>query len=604
MAGGERTVKVKFTGDPKGLNDAANDSADTMEKWGKRLDKASLVALAGFTALGVGLVHIAGQFDDAFDTIQTQTGAMGAQLDGLKNDFNSALKGSVGDTQQTADALAGLSARLNLTGQPLVDLTKQLVNLSHLTGADIPASVDSITRVFGDWSIATGKQSQALDELFRASQATGTGINEIATLVVQFGAPLRQLGFNFEQSITLLGKWQKEGVNTELVLGGLKKALGNFSKAGEDPVKALQAFIAEIQTAGSTAKANQIAIAELGVKAGPDFAAAVREGRFSYQELLDTVTNGQSTINQTTSDTADWQESLQMLKNDALLAVNDQATALFNFLDETAIPVLQSLFDWTQQNQGATSIILGTIIALGAAVLIGNVAWRAYYGILAITTAATKTATAAQWLWNLALDANPVGLLIIGIGLLVAGLIILALNVESIGKAFLWLGDKIFDFFGNIIGTVKSWVGSFTSVWDGIERIVTAPFKAAFNYIAFLWNNTIGRIGFTVPDWVPVVGGKNFQVPKIEMARFAGGGVAEAGRPYIVGERGPEVRFDGTPGRIVSNRQAREALGSGNDTYVVVQIGDRELRELVRAERVEADRETRQWVMATSGVAA
>jgi hypothetical protein len=73
----------------------------------------------------------------------------------------------------------------------------------------------------------------------------------------------------------------------------------------------------------------------------------------------------------------------------------------------------------------------------------------------------------------------------------------------------------------------------FNSIMNAAEK--------AFSWIARLWNNTFAKIKFTVPNWVPGLGGKGFAIPPIP--GFAEGGViqpqpggaivrvAEAGRP-------------------------------------------------------------------------
>lgn len=48
-----------------------------------------------------------------------------------------------------------------------------------------------------------------------------------------------------------------------------------------------------------------------------------------------------------------------------------------------------------------------------------------------------------------------------------------------------------------------------------VAEIVTAPFRAAFNAIADLWNRTIGSLEWTVPDWIPGLGGNRVEVPDI-----------------------------------------------------------------------------------------
>lgn len=87
----------------------------------------------------------------------------------------------------------------------------------------------------------------------------------------------------------------------------------------------------------------------------------------------------------------------------------------------------------------------------------------------------------------------------------------------------------------------RNLVSALRGIFGGIKDILFAPFKLAFNLIARAWNNTVGRLSFKVPGWVPLFGGNGFSVPKIPELAMGGtvfpsqGGtlvrVAEAGRP-------------------------------------------------------------------------
>ena len=44
---------------------------------------------------------------------------------------------------------------------------------------------------------------------------------------------MRLMGFSFQDTAALLAKWEKEGVNAELVMGSLRIAAGKFAKDGK-----------------------------------------------------------------------------------------------------------------------------------------------------------------------------------------------------------------------------------------------------------------------------------------------------------------------------------------------------------------------------------
>lgn len=66
-----------------------------------------------------------------------------------------------------------------------------------------------------------------------------------------------------------------------------------------------------------------------------------------------------------------------------------------------------------------------------------------------------------------------------------------------------------------VVDVVTGLAGRITGAMAGIADLITRPFKAAFNAIADLWNNTIGRLEWTVPEWIPGIGGNRVEVPDI-----------------------------------------------------------------------------------------
>src|SRR4029079_9209540 len=135
----------------------------------------------------------------------------------------------------------------------------------------------------GDWSISTDKQAKALDEMFRASQATGVAVSELTKSVVQFGAPLREFGFSFEQALAVMGSFEREGVNMTTVMSGMRFALGEFAKAGKDPVESLNAAITAIKTAKDDTEALAISFQTFGKRGATDFRDVIRGGRLDVE---------------------------------------------------------------------------------------------------------------------------------------------------------------------------------------------------------------------------------------------------------------------------------------------------------------------------------
>lgn len=83
------------------------------------------------------------------------------------------------------------------------------------------------------------------------------------------------------------------------------------------------------------------------------------------------------------------------------------------------------------QHQG---VVTGVVIAVGvlaAGLLAASAASTIYNGVTAAIRIATIGYTAAQWLLNAALTANPIGIIVVAIGLLIAGLVLAWRNSET-----------------------------------------------------------------------------------------------------------------------------------------------------------------------------
>ena len=184
---------------------------------------------------------------------------------------------------------------------------------------------------------------------------------------------------------------------------------------------------------------------------------------------------------------------------------------------EAILPSLIKFGEWAQNNTEVFLLVAGAIAGISAAILIFNTA----VGLAtAINTAFALSLTAAQ--------LASVGFYTLGIAVLIIALVALY---------------KKFDIVQKIVDTVfEAMVTGGKAVFDGLTTYFKAIFniyKTLFNGIAKLWNNTVGKLEFEIPDWVPLIGGKGFSVPEIPM--LADGGIVTGPTLAMIGERGPEA---------------------------------------------------------------
>jgi len=112
------------------------------------------------------------------------------------------------------------------------------------------------------------------------------------------------------------------------------------------------------------------------------------------------------------------------------------------------------------------------------------------------STIATGITTAAQWLWNAALTANPIGIVVVAIGALVAAIVWAYNNVDwfktgidAMGAAFVWLWDKILKPYIEAFVAVWSWMWS--NVIKPVVDFIVAYFKLMGDVWLWVWQNVL-----------------------------------------------------------------------------------------------------------------
>ena len=588
----------------KELDNLAASTSTTSQKLMKGAAVAGAGILAGAGAVAVGLYEIGSQFDDAFDSIRVGTGATGPALEALQNDMKAvagAVPASFGDA---GTAITEFNRRLGLTGAPLQTLSSQVLELSRITNTDLSGNLAAVSSVMQNFGVGAGDQSSKLDLLFRASQASGLSVAELASSMSGAGVVLREVGLNFDQSAAFLATLGKAGVDASDVMPALSKSLAVAAKNGKDASTVFSETFNAIKGAPDDVAASGVALDVFGAKAGPKLAAMIREGKLSFEDMQAAIANGGETILGAGADTQDFAEKLTQLKNRVFLAIEPIATRVFSKIGEVMDqlgPKVEQLTAWMTEN-GDTMKIVAAVI--GGIMLVVLAAYTA-----SMISAAVAT-IAATW---------PILAIIAVIGALVAGVIYAYRNFETFRNVIdaVWQGiqtaisfawenvikpiwdiivfyiTKIlipyYTFLFNVVKTVFEGIVSavqsawgfiqtaFNSIKSGIESVwgffqtakdiigsvfsgiadaIGGPFKAAFNFISDAWNNTVGKLSWSVPGWVPIIGGNKIEAPKLP--RFEDGGIFNTG---IGGGSGLAVLHDN---EMILNPQQQKALFSGN----------------------------------------
>lgn len=424
------------------------------------------IVAAGAAVLKAGI-----DVDKGMDAIRLATGATGQQMKGLEASFK-AVGGSVPNSlADVGKALGEVATRTGLTGPPLEALTRRLLTVSRLTGTELGENVKLSTRLFGDWGVAAGKQSQTLDLLFRASQRSGLGFGALSRELVQFGAPLRTVGFSLEQSVALFAKWHKEGVNAEQIATSIRIAISRMVKAGvQDVPGAFQQAIKAIQAAKTPADQLSLSFKLFGARAGTDMARAIREGRFAIDDLVRSLAGSGGAIDAAAKKTDDFGERFGVLRNKVELALNPLGSRLMDALDNMGRALTANVPRLTALVDGFLKLPVPVQRAAEAALLIAAGAGPA---LVALGKLVQGWGALQLIMQSAAVEAGLAQAAILGpwIAAAIAAIAALAYawntDLGGMKTAIVELGKEISEWWGK---TVQPVFASFASAWHGVAE--------------------------------------------------------------------------------------------------------------------------------------
>jgi len=169
--------------------------------------------------------------------------------------------------------------------------------------------------------------------------------------------------------------------------------------------------------------------------------------------------------------------------------------------------------------------------------------------------------TAAQWLWNLSLLASPVTWVVLAIVALIAIIVLIATKTtwfQTIWRlAWTWVKNAAVD----VWSWLKDLPHKMGAVFSLLAGAITAPFRLAFNLVARAWNATIGSLSWSVPGWIPGIGGRTISAP--HLPTFHTGGVvpgAPGSQMLAVLQAGERVTPAGGGGFVLEIRSGGSRL--------------------------------------------
>ena len=259
----------------------------------------------------------------------------------------------------------------------------------------------------------------------------------------------------------------------------LVTATGDVGKAQKDMQAALDISAASGKDLESVSKA--IALAHTGQTAKleklvPGLSAASKESddmNMIMEELAKTTGGAMAE----SADTAAGQMKIMQAQTGEL---KESLGAALLPVVETLIPIMVKLADVASENTGVIKVLVGVVAVLAGGILAVNAAMKLYAAGSAIVKAATVAWTGVQWLLNAALNANPLGLIILALAAIAGGIYLAYTRSETFRRIV-----------GDAMDVVKGAVQGLDRAFDALLNAA----RAAFNWVTDHWKLALFAFG-------------------------------------------------------------------------------------------------------------
>lgn len=415
--------------------------------------------------VGKNTVDAWSEIDEAMDTVTTKTGLTGDALLGLQEIAKGIATSLPATTfKESADAVGELNTQFGVTGETLKNSAEYLLKYSKITGEDISNSAINAKKAIDAYGLSNEDLARVLDSVTKVGQDTGQSYDSIFQKAIDGAPQIKMLGLSFEEGATLIGRFEKSGIDSSAALASLSKATVNYAKNGKTLTEGLNETVNAIQNATSETEAIRIASEVFGNRAAPKMVDAIQRGAFSFNDLAEAAKNSSGTVSTTFDETIDPIDKLTTYSNKAKEGLAEIGGKLL----ETVIPALEPLmgmlesavnwFTSLNETDQQTIVILG-LVTTAVLLLLGAIA------PLVIAIGAIGA---------------PIGIVVAAI---VAAIAIITLIIQAIMN---W--GEISEWFKNLWDGFANWI---SELWSHIYTTTISSWEALFTWLSNLWTNIV-----------------------------------------------------------------------------------------------------------------
>lgn len=464
-----RAAFRRLANDPniRGLKRAFADAAKGVAVAGGAIGAAAVGVGAKLASMGADLEQSIGAIDDVFKGAADQMHA-----------FANTAATSVGLSTNAYNELATvIGSQLKNAGTPMDQLAGKTNDLIT-TGADLAAMFGGSTQD------AVNALSSALKGERDPIERYGVSLKQAAIDAKAAELGFTKVGGSFDQEA-------QTAATLALIMEQTADAHGKFAREGDTLAHQTQVMQASLQSFGEKVGAAVVpVITELASKVN-DWLGPRLDSLASW-----VTTTGVPAIQAFATTVKDeWiprlQEVAQWVGDNVMPIASDFA----GFLTGTLVPAVMDVGQWLKDNAANIAPVAAAI-----GVLVG--AWKAWTFALQAWRTIQLLATAAQAAFNLVAAMNPIGLIVIAIAAVVAGIATFLATHEGARQKLAEIWESIKTFFAGALDGIKAGLDWFASIpakfsewFEGAKASASEKLSALVDFVTGIPGRIISAIG-------------------------------------------------------------------------------------------------------------
>ncbi len=485
--------------------------------------------LVGFAALSL---KVAGDFDAAMRSVAGKTGAVGSELDSLRQKAKDLGASTQFTARETADAMDFL-AQAGLKTNEILESIGPTLQLATAANLELGQSADIVTNIMAGYGKQVGDLNNVNDILVNTVNNSNTNLVQLSESMKLAGPVFANMNIPMEETVGILGTMATAGFKGSLAGTSLRKAMISLLnptgaakkvfkdlkidldqfKDGQGRIKSFTDVLAALSKAGIRAgQVTQI----FGLRAGPALLPLLGKGIAGIRELTETVKQQGSASRIAALKMAGFSGGMKVLKSafEALQIAFAESglidfaekmirglAKLLRFMSKLPKPILFTI--------GVFGLLIAVLPPLLLAVtfvvaafgsftngLRSSIVWMRAYNIQAIKTARANALLAASSQRGGLQPRNALGQFTKGPAVAAAGKGPVSGILGNLGKTFSTLGKKIGSFVKGIGGKLLAPLAIVLGVFALWKKNIFGVRDAFASMIAFIRDRIIKPIKF------------------------------------------------------------------------------------------------------------